>query len=145
MITLLTAPLTDAEAAAAAAAVVFFLIAGLVGYVVGALGLMGVFRKAGQPGWAAFVPVYNAIVLLQLVGRPLWWFLLLLVPGVNVVVGIVLMNDLATSFGKGTGFTVGLVLLSLIFVYVLWLGPSTYRGPAAAASPPPPAPSSIYF
>ena len=136
MITLLTAPLTDAEAAAAAAAVVFFLIAGLVGYVVGALGLMGVFRKAGQPGWAAFVPVYNAIVLLQLVGRPLWWFLLLLVPGVNVVVGIVLMNDLATSFGKGTGFTVGLVLLSLIFVYVLWLGPSTYRGPAAASSAP---------
>ncbi len=136
MITLLTAPLTDAEAAAAAAVVVVGLILGLVGYVVGALGLMGVFRKAGQPGWAAFVPVYNTIVLLQVVGRPLWWFLLLLVPGVNVVVAVVLMNDLAKSFGQGTGFTVGLVLLSLVFVYVLWLGSSTYRGPAAGAPAP---------
>ena len=134
MITLLTAPLTDAEAAAAASVVVLGLVLGLVAYVVGALGLMGVFRKAGRPGWAAFVPVYNTIVLLQVVGRPLWWFLLLLVPGVNVVVGIVLMNDLATSFGQGAGFTVGLVLLSIVFVYVLWLGPSTYRGPAAGAS-----------
>jgi len=136
VITLLTAPLTDAEAAAAASVVVLGLVLGLVAYVVGALGLMGVFRKAGRPGWAAFVPVYNTIVLLQVVGRPLWWFLLLLVPGVNVVVGIVLMNDLATSFGQGAGFTVGLVLLSIVFVYVLWLGPSTYRGPAAGASAP---------
>lgn len=134
MSTLLSVPVTDAEVAAAAgAAAVMGLLVGVVAYVVTALGLMGVFAKAGKPGWAAFVPVYNTIVLLEVVGRPLWWFLLMLVPGVNIVVLVIVMNDLAKSFGQGTGFTVGLVLLSVVFFYVLWLGSSTYRGPAAQA------------
>jgi len=142
MSTLLAVPISDAEiAAAAGAAAVTGLVAGAIGYVVVALGLMGVFTKAGKPGWAAFVPIYNVIVLLEVVGRPLWWFVLLLVPGVNVVVGIIVLNDLAKSFGHGTGFTVGLVLLSVVFTWILWLGSSTYRGPAALASP---APSNAY-
>jgi len=119
MSTFLTVPLTDAEAAAAAGGVVVALILGLVGYVIGCLGLMGVFTKAGQPGWAAFVPIYNTIVLLQVVGRPLWWFLLLLVPGVNLVAMIIIMNDLSKSFGHDAGFTVGLVLLTVVFTWIL--------------------------
>ncbi|MBO0900924.1 signal peptidase I [Cellulomonas sp. zg-ZUI222] len=134
MSTFLTVPLTDAEAAAAAGSVVVALIFSLVFYVIGCLGLMGIFTKAGQPGWAAFVPIYNTIVLLQVVGRPLWWFLLLLVPGVNVVALIIIMHDLSKSFGHDAGFTVGLVLLSVVFTWILWLGSSTYRGPAAAAA-----------
>lgn len=136
MTTLLTVPVTDAEVAAAGAAgLAFGLIAGLVFYVIGSLGLMGIFKKAGQPGWAAFVPVYNYIVLLKIVGRPVWWIVLVLfVPIVNVVVLIVVMNDLAKSFGKTTGFTVGLVLLQVVFTWILWLGSATYRGPAAAPS-----------
>jgi len=134
MSTLLAVPITDAEAAAAAGGMlVFALIAGLVGYVVGSLGLMGVFTKAGKPGWAAFVPIYNLIVLLEVVGRPLWWIVLLLVPGVNVVAAIIIMNDLSKSFGHEAGFTVGLVLLPVVFTWILWLGSSTYRGPAALA------------
>ena len=138
MFNLLAVPITDAEAVAAAgAATAFGLVVGLVGYVVGGLGLMGVFTKAGKPGWAAFVPIYNLIVLLEVVGRPLWWFVLFLIPGVNVIAMIIVMHDLSKSFGHEAGFTVGLVLLTVVFTWILWLGSSTYRGPAAAASPVP--------
>src|SRR5688572_27096030 len=73
--------------------------------------LWKVYSKAGKPGWAAIVPIYNTIVQLQIVGRPLWWFFLLLIPFVNIVVGIIVINDLAKSFGKTVGWTVGLILL----------------------------------
>ena len=141
MSTLFAAPITDAEAAAAAGGAALFLVLGLIGYVVSSLGLMGVFKKADQPAWAAFVPVYNMVVLLQVVGRPLWWLVLLLIPGVNVVALIVIYHDLSKSFGHDAGFTVGLVLLSVVFLWILWLGSSTYRGPAALT---PAAPGNAY-
>ena len=107
--------------------------------------LWRVFTKAGQPGWAAIIPIYNFIVLLKIVGRPLWWILLFLVPIVNIIVLFVIYIDLAKSFGKSTGFGVGLVLLGFIFLPILAWGSATYRGPAAgtpatSALPPPMAP-----
>lgn len=135
MFTLLAAQITEAEAAAAAGAgAAIGLVFGLVAYVISALGLMGVFKKAGKPAWAAFVPIYNTVVLLEVVGRPLWWLVLFLIPGVNVVATIIVLHDLSKSFGHDAGFTVGLVLLSVVFLWILWLGSSTYRGPAALAS-----------
>ncbi|MFC8193701.1 DUF5684 domain-containing protein [Cellulomonas sp. NPDC057328] len=129
---MLTALTTTDTAAAAAGAGVGSLIGLVLGVVLVGLPLYGIFTKAGEDGWKGFVPILNTIVLLKIAGRPLWWILLLLVPVVNVVVAIILWNDVAKSFGHGTGFTVGLVLLPLIFLYVLWLDGSTYRGPAAA-------------
>ena len=32
-----------------------------------------IFAKAGKPGWACIVPIYSTIVLLEIVGKPLWW------------------------------------------------------------------------
>ena len=49
------------------------------------VGLWFVFNKAKQPGWAAIIPIYNFYVLLQVVGKPWWWLLLFLIPGVNLV------------------------------------------------------------
>ena len=57
--------------------------------------LWKIFEKAGKPGWAGIVPIYNAVVLLEIVGRPIWWIILLLVPCVNFVFGILLCIDLA--------------------------------------------------
>jgi len=101
-----------------------------------------VFTKAGKPGWAALIPIYNFIVLLKIVGRPLWWILLFLVPIVNIIVIFVIYIDLAKSFGKSTGFGVGLVLLGFIFLPILAWGSATYRGPAAGAAGAP-APSAL--
>lgn len=96
-----------------------------------------VYTKAGQPGWAAVIPIYNFIILMKIIGRPWWWILLFLVPIVNIVVLFIVYIDLAKSFGRSTGFGVGLALLGIIFLPILAWGPATYQGPAAA----PPAPS----
>jgi len=104
-----------------------------------------VYTKAGQPGWAAVIPIYNFIILMKIIGRPWWWILLFLVPIVNIVVLFIVYIDLAKSFGRSTGFGVGLTLLGIIFLPILAWGPATYRGPAAGAPtpsayPPPTAP-----
>ena len=89
-----------------------------------------IYTKAGKPGWAVLIPIYNIIVLLQIVGKPWWWLLLMLIPGVNIVLAIWVLNLLSKSFGKGVGFTLGLLFLSIIFVPVLGLGGAKYQGPA---------------
>jgi hypothetical protein len=95
-------------------------------------GMWKTFAKAGKPGWAAIVPIYNIIVLLEIVGRPLWWIVLLIVPFVNFVVLIMVTNDLSKSFGHGIGMTLGLLFLPYVFYLVLGFGGSKYTGPAAA-------------
>ncbi len=91
-----------------------------------------IFTKAGQPGWAAIVPIYNGVVLLQIVGRPVWWIVLLLIPFVNFIVGLLVVLDLAKSFGQSVGFGIGLLLLPFVFAPMLAFGDAKYRGPAAA-------------
>ncbi len=95
-------------------------------------GLWGTFVKAGQPGWAAIIPIYNVYVLLKVAGRPGWWLLLFLVPLVNVVVQFIVVLDVAKSFGKGVGYAIGLYFLPFVFYPLLAFGEDDYRGPAAA-------------
>jgi len=90
-----------------------------------------VFVKAGQPGWASIVPIYNIIVMLKIIGKPAWWIILLFIPLVNYVIIIWILNLLSKSFGKGVGFTLGLIFLSIIFWPVLGFGSATYQGPAS--------------
>jgi hypothetical protein len=91
-----------------------------------------IFTKAGQPGWAAIIPIYNIVVLLQIVGRPIWWIVLMLIPFVNFIVGILVTIDLAKSFSKSVGFAIGLLLLPFVFAPMLAFGDARYGGPAAA-------------
>jgi len=90
------------------------------------------FQKAGQPGWAILIPIYNYLVALRIAGRPWWWILLLLIPLVNLVVHVVVNIDIAKSFGKGTGFGIGLWILPFIFFAILGFGESRFTGKAAA-------------
>lgn len=94
-------------------------------------GFWKMFTKAGRKGWKAIIPFYNVYVMLQIVGRPGWWLVLFLIPVVNFIIAIVMNNDLSKSFGKGTGFTVGLIFLPFIFVPILGFGDAQYVGPAA--------------
>jgi Family of unknown function (DUF5684) len=87
-----------------------------------------VFTKAGKPGWAAIVPIYNLVVLLEIVGKPIWWIVLMLVPLVNFVVGAIVSVELARRFGKGAGFGIGLLLLAPIFYPLLAWGDARYEG-----------------
>ena len=88
-----------------------------------------VFEKAGQPGWAAIIPIYNAYILCKIGGKPGWWVILLCIPLVNVIFAIWLTNMISKSFGKDEGFTVGLVLLGIVFYPILAFGDAKYIGP----------------
>ena len=89
-----------------------------------------VYTKANQPGWACLIPVYNTIILLKIVGKPWWWLLLFLIPVVNLIFTVWVANLLSKSFGKGVGFTLGLLLLPFVFYPILVFGSSQYNGPA---------------
>ena len=93
-----------------------------------------IYEKAGQPGWASIVPIYNIIVLLKIVNKPLWWIALLLIPIVNIVVMIMIYDALAKAFGKGVGFTIGLILLGIVFYPMLAFGDAQYVGAGNANS-----------
>ncbi|NLC93291.1 MAG: hypothetical protein GX677_07525 [Treponema sp.] len=94
--------------------------------------LWKIFTKANKPGWACLIPIYNYIVMLEIIGKPWWWLLLFFIPIVNIVFGIWATNLLSKSFGKTEGFTVGLLLFSIIFIPILGLGSAQYVGPAGA-------------
>jgi len=113
---------------------------GIVGTVImlAFIGLMiasmwKVYTKAGQPGWAAIIPIYNIIVLLKIVGKPWWWVIGFLIPFVNFILMIVISVLLAKSFGKGIGFAIGLILLGFIFYPILAFGDATYTPPVEGA------------
>ena len=85
-----------------------------------------VYTKAGQPGWAVLIPIYNVYILLKIAGKPGWWLLLMFIPIVNVVIGILAVAGLSANFSKGGGFVIGLLLLPFIFYAILGFGSAKY-------------------
>jgi len=100
--------------------------------VIGVIAIAGewkAFQKAGQPGWACIVPIYNAYIMLKIGGKPGWWLILFLIPGINFIFVVWTLNMISKSFGKDEGFTIGLVILGMIFWPILGFGDAVYRGP----------------
>lgn len=107
------------------------IVPGIIGVLIAVvmiLAMWKIFAKAGQPGWASLVPIYNIIVLLQIVGKPVWWIILLFIPIVNFVISIILALELAKVFGKSGGFAAGLILLPVVFYPLLGFGDASYVG-----------------
>lgn len=133
--------LTDAEAAGLIA-IIFgaLLIPTLILIAIYVIANWKIFEKAGQPGWAAIIPIYNLIVMLDVQGRPKWWVIWYLIPFVNYVSALVMFIiqclDYAKRFGKNGGFVAGLILLNPIFLLILAFGSAQYQGVSAAAAPP---------
>jgi hypothetical protein len=87
------------------------------------------FKKAGQPGWAILIPIYNFLIILRVASRPWWWVFAILLPIIPIVGALLLLvvmifvfHGISKNFGQGAGFTVGLVLLSVVFVPILAFG-----------------------
>lgn len=85
-----------------------------------------IFVKAGQPGWAIFVPIYSLIVFLKIIKKEWTAMFLLFIPFYNFVVMIQWVNQLSKAFGKGTGFTLGLIFFPFIFMPILAFGDAQY-------------------
>jgi hypothetical protein len=93
-----------------------------------------VFEKAGHPGWAILIPIYNAYIMLKIAGRPGWWLILYFIPLVNIVIMIIVAIDIAKAFGQSAVF--GVVLLFLlcgIGYLILGFGNYSYQGKATVA------------
>lgn len=93
-----------------------------------------IFTKAGEAGWKCLIPIYSTVVLFRISGISPWWvlgYLAGIIPGVGglITLGISIyaMIMLAKAFGKGAGFTVGLILLNTIFILILGFGDSQYQ------------------
>ena len=148
--------ITGREAAMAqtmGAGMLIFILALIAFYVII---MWRIFSKAGQPGWAIFIPIYSAIVYFKIIGRSAAWLLVYLFLGIiygaglylavsgNVaaggllifvgiiallVISIIDTHRLSKSFGQGAGFTVGLVLINIVFYAILAFGDYKYIGP----------------
>lgn len=110
-----------------------FTIVCLAIVVVAIASMWKVFTKAGKPGWACIIPIYNLIILLEIIGRPAWWIILYFIPIANIVVLFLVSIDLSKSFGKDAGFGIGLALLSIVFYPILAFSDAKYVGPVAQA------------
>ncbi len=87
----------------------------LVIQIIHGLGTWKLYTKAGKPAWAAFTPVYNGIVLMQIINRPWWWVILLFLPIVNLIMFPVIWVETSRSFGKNTSTDTILAVVSLGF------------------------------
>ena len=82
------------------------------------------FEKAGHPGWGVLIPIYNFYLLCKIAGRSDWWFLMLFIPGVNIVVMFLIAMDITHKLKKDPVhglaiFALGVILLGLVFYPIL--------------------------
>ena len=85
-----------------------------------------IFTKAGQEGWKSIIPLYNLYIQLQIAKQPTIWLLYFMIPFVNIYFGIKHVHGLSKAFGKDVGFTVGLILLPIVFYPILAFGDAKY-------------------
>ena len=116
----------DLDAAAPLVGLFFFIYFALIILVI--VSMWKIFAKAGKPGWAAIIPIYNIIVLFEIIGKPAWWVVLLLIPFVNIIISIIMLSGLSKCFGRGAGTTIGLIFLPFIFYPILGFGSAQYQG-----------------
>lgn len=87
----------------------------LVIQVIHFLGTWKLYIKAGRKPWEAAIPVYNAIVLMQIIRRPKWWVILLFIPIINLLMFPVIWVETIRSFGRNSLLETWLVILTLGF------------------------------
>jgi signal peptidase I len=93
---------------------VFFLVVQIIHF----LGTWKMYESAGRKRWEAAIPIYNAIVLMKIIGRPTWWTILLFIPVINLIMFPVIWVETLRSFGRRS--TVDTLLIILTFSFYLY-------------------------
>jgi len=99
---------------------IFFLIIQVVHF----LGTWKLYQRAGRKSWEAAIPVYNAVVLMQIINRPKWWVILFFIPIVNLIIIPVTWVETIRSFGRNSTAETFAVILSLGF-YIYYVNYAT--------------------
>ena len=99
----------------------FFLILSLIFFIACIVGLWKIFEKAGFPGWSVLVPFYNFYIWLKIIKKPLWWYIFLLIPFINVFTVLIMIVEILKCFNK---FGLGAQALGVLFpfAYLPYLG-----------------------
>ena len=128
-------------AAFIASAFLFFLFLGIALYIFSSIVLMKILKKADQPGWAGWVPIYNTWKLLEISGYPGWLILIVLVIGivpvlslisplVSIALSVILAVGVGRAFGKrGAGWYIFLFFLPIISYAIIAFGDAKYKKP----------------
>lgn len=109
-------------------------IIGMAVSVISIIAMWKLYKKAGKPGWASIVPVYNIIVMLEIAELPMWYIALFFVPFANIYAIFKIYIEIAHKFGKSTGFGVGMVFLNFVFIPMLAFGKSQYKGVVSSSN-----------
>lgn len=112
----------------------------IVVFVIMIASMWRIFTKAGKPGWASIVPIYNIIVMIDIVKMPVWTIILVFIPFVNAVFMLVVIYNLGKVFGKEMGFILGMIFLSPIFYPILAWSDAAYQGGSSSTNDIPQAP-----
>lgn len=72
------------------------------------------FEKAGEPGWASLIPIYNVIVMCRIGGVSPWLVLGCLIPFINIIFGFIVLHAVVKAFGKDFIWTLGVIFLGII-------------------------------
>ncbi len=96
--------------------IIFILIVQVIHF----LGTWKLYVKAGRKAWEAAIPIYNAIVLMQIINRPKWWVILLFIPIINLLMFPVIWVETIRSFGRNNLMESWLVVLTLGF-YIYYI------------------------
>ena len=87
-----------------------------------------IFTKAGKPGWAILIPIYNIIVMMQIIKKPLWWVIILFVPIVDIVFVILIVYNLVIRFGQPGWHVILALFLGIIYYPYLAFSKAEYQG-----------------
>jgi hypothetical protein len=108
--------------------IVVVLVIGLLIFMIAAQWKL--FEKAGQPGWAAIVPIYNLYIMCKMIDKSGWWVLMMCLPYIGIIFSIIFevswCGRISKDFGRGTGTAIGLFFLPFIFVPILAFGSAKY-------------------
>jgi hypothetical protein len=86
-----------------------------------------VFTKANEAGWKSLIPFYNLWIMLKIARLPGYYLILVFIPLINIFASVRMSHRISNYFGRGTGFTVGMIFLPFIFYPILAFGSSEYH------------------
>lgn len=133
-----TSTSADPEAAAAIFLTVLFFsfIFSVIFYIIGAIILGLIFKKAGIAAWIAWVPFYNTWKMLEIGGQKGFWAVLAIIPIVNyvsIVFIYIAMYNIGLKLGKSGAFVVLGIFLPLI--WMIWLAVDSSKWNKALGAP----------
>lgn len=108
---------------------IFMALTAIIFAIVNIVAFWRIFEKAGIAGWKSIIPVYNLLNILDIAGKPRYWLLFLLIPGLHLFIPVWIIILLGQRFQQSDLFIMGLFLFGFIFIPILAFGDAVYDKP----------------